>query len=88
MLKVNRLAKDNAAHHIVAGFSPKAAEARAILDKYGIDINSADDKGRTVRWNLLIFLEGSTMKVYVLDFDVHKRKYTIGVGAASPKGKE
>ena len=88
MLKVNRLAKDNSAHRIVAGSSPKAAEARAILDKYGIDINSADDKGRTVRWNLLIILEGSTMRVYMLDFDVHKRKYTIGVGAASPKGKE
>ena len=31
----------NAAHHIVAGSSPKAAEARAILQKYGIDINDA-----------------------------------------------
>ncbi len=30
----------NAAHHIVAGNSPKAAEARAILQKYGIDINA------------------------------------------------
>jgi len=28
----------NAAHHIVAGSSPKAAEARAILKKYNIDI--------------------------------------------------
>ena len=31
----------NAAHHIVAGNSPKAAEARAILQKYGVDINDA-----------------------------------------------
>jgi hypothetical protein len=31
----------NAAHHIVAGSSPKAAEARAILQRYGIDINSS-----------------------------------------------
>ncbi len=31
----------NAAHHIVAGNSPKAAEARAILQKYGININDA-----------------------------------------------
>ena len=31
----------NAAHHIVAGSSPKAAEARAILQKYGVDINDA-----------------------------------------------
>lgn len=30
-----------AAHHIVAGSSQKAAEARAILQKYGIDINDA-----------------------------------------------
>jgi len=34
---------NNAAHHIVAGSSPKAAESRAILDKYGININSADN---------------------------------------------
>ncbi|WMJ23153.1 AHH domain-containing protein [Paludicola sp. MB14-C6] len=31
----------NAAHHIVAGSSPKAAEARAILQKFGVDINDA-----------------------------------------------
>ncbi len=31
----------NAAHHIVAGNAPKAAEARAILQKYGVDINDA-----------------------------------------------
>lgn len=31
----------NAAHHIVAGSSPKATEARAILQKYGVDINDA-----------------------------------------------
>ncbi|MBQ7888382.1 MAG: AHH domain-containing protein [Erysipelotrichaceae bacterium] len=31
----------NAAHHIVAGSSPKAAEARAILLKYSVDINDA-----------------------------------------------
>lgn len=31
----------NAAHHIVAGSSPKAAEARAILQRYGIDINDS-----------------------------------------------
>ena len=31
----------NAAHHIVAGSSPKAEEARAILQKFGIDINDA-----------------------------------------------
>ena len=31
----------NAAYHIVAGNSSKAAEARAILQKYGIDINDA-----------------------------------------------
>ena len=29
----------SAAHHIVAGNSPKAAEARATLQKYVIDIN-------------------------------------------------
>ena len=34
---------NNAAHHIVAGSSPKAAEARAILDKYDIDINSTEN---------------------------------------------
>lgn len=33
----------NAAHHIVAGSSPKAAEARAILQRYGIDINDSED---------------------------------------------
>ena len=31
----------HAAHHIVAGTSPKAQEARAILKKYGVDINDA-----------------------------------------------
>jgi len=31
----------HAAHHIVAGNSPKAAEARAILQRYGVDINDA-----------------------------------------------
>lgn len=31
----------NAAHHIVAGSSKKAAEARAILLNYGVDINDA-----------------------------------------------
>ena len=31
----------NAAHHIVAGNSAKSAEARAILQKYGVDINDA-----------------------------------------------
>ena len=31
----------NAAHHIVAGNSAKAEEARAILQKFGIDINDA-----------------------------------------------
>ena len=31
----------NAAHHIVAGNAMKAAEARAILQKYDIDINDA-----------------------------------------------
>ncbi len=31
----------NAAHHIVAGTSRKANEARAILQKYGIGINDA-----------------------------------------------
>lgn len=31
----------NAAHHIVAGNSAKAEEARAILRKFGIDINDA-----------------------------------------------
>ena len=31
----------NAAHHIVAGNSAKAAEARAILQKNGVDINDA-----------------------------------------------
>lgn len=31
----------NAAHHIVAGSSPKANEARAILQKCGVDINDA-----------------------------------------------
>ena len=33
----------NAAHHIVAGKSPKVAEARAILQKYGVDINDASN---------------------------------------------
>lgn len=33
----------NAAHHIVAGNSAKAAEARSILQKYGIDINDASN---------------------------------------------
>lgn len=33
----------NAAHHIVAGTSQKANEARAILQKYGIDINDASN---------------------------------------------
>lgn len=31
----------NAAHHIVAGNSPKANEARIILERYGIGINDA-----------------------------------------------
>ena len=33
----------NAAHHIVAGNSPKASEARAIMQKYGVDINDASN---------------------------------------------
>lgn len=33
----------NAAHHIVAGNSPKASEARAIMQKFGIDINDASN---------------------------------------------
>lgn len=33
----------NAAHHIVAGSSAKAEEARAILKKYGVDINDAEN---------------------------------------------
>ena len=33
----------NAAHHIVAGTSPQAEEARAVLEKYGVDINSAEN---------------------------------------------
>ena len=33
----------NAAHHIVAGSSTKAQEARAILRKYGIDINASEN---------------------------------------------
>lgn len=32
-----------AAHHIVAGSSPNAADARAILQKYSIDINCAEN---------------------------------------------
>ena len=36
-------AYDCAAHHIVAGSSPKAADARAILQKYSIDINCAEN---------------------------------------------
>ena len=34
---------DNAAHHVVAGSSKKASEARSILEKFGIDINAADN---------------------------------------------
>ena len=33
----------NAAHHIVAGYSPKAAESRAIMQMYGVDINDAEN---------------------------------------------
>ncbi len=33
----------NAAHHIVAGTSQKANEARVVLQKYGIDINDASN---------------------------------------------
>ena len=33
----------NAAHHIVAGSSPKAEEARSILVKFNIDINSSEN---------------------------------------------
>jgi len=33
----------NAAHHIVAGSSKKAEEARKILSKYNIGINSAEN---------------------------------------------
>lgn len=33
----------NAAHHIVAGTSKKASEARAILQKFGIGINDASN---------------------------------------------
>lgn len=33
----------HAAHHIVAGSAPEAQEAREILEKYGIDINSAEN---------------------------------------------
>ena len=39
----------NAAHHIVAGSSPKAAEARAILQKYGIDITITNNIHSIVR---------------------------------------
>ena len=34
-------AGDTAAHHIVAGRAPQAAEARAVLDQFGIGINDA-----------------------------------------------
>lgn len=34
---------DTAAHHIVAHSSPKAAAARAVLGKFGMDINDADN---------------------------------------------
>ena len=33
----------NAAHHIVAGTSPKADEARAIFAKYNVEINASDN---------------------------------------------
>lgn len=33
----------NAAHHIVAGNSKKAEQAREILQKYGVDVNAADN---------------------------------------------
>ncbi len=33
----------NAAHHIVAGSADRAKEARAILQKYGVDINDASN---------------------------------------------
>ena len=45
MVKAGKIVPDypNAAHHIVAGSSQKAAEARAILMKYGVDINDASN---------------------------------------------
>ncbi len=38
-----RKEKGSAAHHIVAGDHPRAQVARDILDKYGIDLNSAEN---------------------------------------------
>jgi hypothetical protein len=35
--------ENHAAHHIVAADSPKAIQARKILEKYGIDINAAEN---------------------------------------------
>lgn len=35
--------RSSAAHHIVAGGSQRAAEARAVLARYGIDINAAEN---------------------------------------------
>jgi hypothetical protein len=32
-----------AAHHIVAGTAQRAADARAVLDEYGVDINAAEN---------------------------------------------
>ena len=58
----------NAAHHIVAGSSPKAAEARAILQRYGIDIN--DSANGVFLPTVREVAEGHTIQVYI-------RKHTM-----------
>ena len=64
----------NAAHHIVAGKSPKARESRKILEKYGIDINDAANG---------VFLptkKGVSNSAY--HPSLHKKEYYIKVNEA------
>lgn len=57
----------SAAHHIVAGSSARAAEARAVLQRYGIDINDAGNG---------VFLPGRMTSPNPTGAAVHSRIHT------------
>ncbi|HXH80276.1 AHH domain-containing protein [Nocardioides sp.] len=57
----------SAAHHIVAGSSAKASEARSVLQRFGIDINDANNG---------VFLPGSSASPNPTGAAVHSKTHT------------
>ena len=53
-----------AAHHIVAGYAPAAAEARAILENFGIGINESDNGVYLPANRLVAAITGSDAAVH------------------------